>query len=300
MNRGWLWAVAALASFQLSDVTLRIASVDTHFAIGTILQSTPLLLAAAFAALHRRRRSDRATASSNFWPYAVIYGTLQFFVGNMLFLIALQLGGLSIASPSVQSQAIWAVIIGGLFLRERVTRVSVAGIVLFFLGIVLISWFKSQGSDLPEHWMWAFVIGIAGGLAWASASSIQSRQLRSGVPLSYMLFVGSFAGIALLNLLVLAYYGIDIWKQLDGASALKIVAAGCFTALAIMSVSKALQSIDISKLIPVISLSIVLNTLIGGLAFGEYINAGSIVGMIVTFAGVVVVQDLKKKSFTRS
>lgn len=300
MNRGWLWAIAALASFQLSDVTLRIASVDTHFAIGTILQSTPLLLAAAFAALHGRRRGDRPAAGRKFWPHAVTYGTLQFFVGNMLFMIALQLGGLSIASPSVQSQAIWAVIIGGLFLREKVTRVSVAGIILFFLGLVLISWFKSQGADLPEHWMWAFVFGIAGGLAWAAASSIQSRQLRSGVPLSYMLFVGAFAGIALLNVLVLAYYGAGIWRELDGASALKLLAAGCFTALAIMSVSKALQRLDISKLIPVISLSIVLNTLIGGMVFDEYVNAGSVVGMIVTFAGVVVVQDLRMQSFTRS
>lgn len=291
---GWFWVIATLVFFQASDISLRLASVNTQFAVGTVLQALPLMLIALIVAGRRRaRRGDRLTAHS--WRIISLYGVLQFFVGNLLFYVAVQYGGLSIASPSVQSQAIWAVILGGLFLGERISRMMVFGITLFVVGLITLALFKSAGLNLSGNWIWSIVCGVLGGLAWASGSAMQRTQLRKGVPLSYILAIGSVSGVLLLNLLIIVYYGISIWQSTELVGALKVLAAGCFNGLAILSISQALKSIEISKVIPIISLSIVLNTLIGGLVFDEYLNAGSIIGMLILFIGVIVVQEPKVK-----
>ncbi|GGD77856.1 hypothetical protein GCM10010911_39790 [Paenibacillus nasutitermitis] len=284
--------IATLICFQASDISLRIASVDTHFAVGTVLQALPLMLIALIVAVRRSLLSgDRIAGRS--WGIIAGYGVLQFFTGNLLFYAAVQMGGLSIASPSVQSQAIWAVVLGGVFLGERISRMMIYGILLFIAGLVTMAGFKSAGLSLSGDWIWAIVCGVLGGLAWAGGSALQRTQLRRGVPLSYILAIGSAAGILLLNLMIILYYGTSAWQNTDLTGAVKVLAAGCFNGLAVASVSQALKTIEISKVIPVISLSIVFNTLVGGLVFNEYLNAGSIVGMLVLFLGVIIVQEPK-------
>ncbi|KIL38614.1 hypothetical protein SD70_25320 [Gordoniibacillus kamchatkensis] len=293
-HKGWYWAIAALILFQSSDVSLRLASVQTQFAVGTVLQATPLMLVALAAAV-RHRIKFRAGLPGRAWSINAAYGLLQFCIGNLLFYAAVQQGGLSIASPAVQSQAIWAVVLGGLFLRERISRMMIGGITLFVAGLILLSWFKSSGASVSGTHLWGLITGILGGLAWAGASAVQSSQLRQKVPLSYILAAGSAAGVMCLHVFILFCYGPSVWATVGADGALKVLAAGCFNGLAVWCISQALRFVEISKIIPVISLSIVLNTLIGGFWFGEYVNFGSIAGMLIVFCGVILVQEPKPR-----
>jgi len=324
----WLWVAAALLGFQASDVTLRLAAVDTHFAAGATVQALPLLAAASAAAVflrvRRRRRgmqpSDArrqpldpsrntpppisAERSHNrplppapgarAWALAALFGVLQFCAGNMLFYASVQLGGLTVATPSVQSQAVWAAVLGGLFLRERITRTMVAGIIVFSAGIAALTWFKSAGAGFAGDWGWAAAAGLAGGLAWAGASALQRTCLQRGLPLPELLAAGSWTGVALLNLLVFAAFGADVWRTMDADAAQKLLAAGCFNAIAVGSLAQALRSIEISKVIPVIALNIVFNTINGWLWFDEYVNAGTVAGMLIAFLGVLLVQEPRR------
>lgn len=312
-QKGWIWAIAALLFFQASDVTLRWASVNVHFMVGTVVQAMPLLIAATIIALIGVYRDRGRTAVLNHdaaiiergpkagvfenarrrgWTMAVLYGCLQFFIGNMLFFASVQLGGLSIASPSVQSQAIWAVIIGGLFLREKISRAMLAGIGIFIIGIFTLTWFKTTGSNLEGHWFAAAIIGMLGGLAWASASAVQRFQLQKGMRLSSLLALGALTGVVLLNVNLAVFYDVGMWRTLDVHTVLKLLAAGSFNAMAIGSIAQALKTLEISKVIPVIALNIVFNTLNGGLLFNEYISIGTIGGMLATLIGVLIVQEL--------
>lgn len=289
---GWLWAVAALVFFQASDVTLRIASAHTPFAVGAVLQATPLLLVSLGVAL-RRRLLRRDKLSGRVVAASAAYGALQFFAGNMLFYAAVQHGGLSIASPAVQSQAIWAVLLGGIVLGETVSRTMKCGIALFVAGLATLAWFKAAHAPVAGGWQWGLALGIAGGLAWAGASAVQSAQLRRGAPLSYVLAIGAATGVLALHAFILLRYGHSAWTQTELAEGWKVVAAGCFNGLAVWSISQALQTLDIAKVIPVVSLSIVCNTIIGKFAFGEYVNWGSAAGMALAFVGVAIAQEPK-------
>jgi len=290
---GWIWVLAALIFFQASDVTLRQASVQTHAAVGTTLQALPLLAVSAVVML-RRRATVRDRIERRSWPLMLAYGALQFFVGNALFYAAMQLGGLSIASPAVQSQAIWAVLIGGLLLRERISRMMMGGIVLFVIGIASLAWFKTAGSEaVTGDWTLAALLGVLGGLAWASGSATQRVLLQRGVPVSYILAVGSLCGVVAMSAFAGVWFGPAIWRDVEAAGVWTTLLAGCFNGLAIYSISQAVRTIAISKVIPVISLNIVFNTLTGAIGFGEYVNAGSVVSMLVTFVAVVLVQEPK-------
>lgn len=352
----WLWVAAALFGFQASDVTLRLAAVDAHFAAGATVQALPLLAAATTAVLiiRIRRRGGSSTGAgrersassrsapsagstdgsrirpllrafgsrirpfppdpgsrtrsfpsapetralpsspapgSREWTMAALYGALQFCAGNMLFYASVQLGGLTVASPSVQSQAVWAAVLGGLLLRERITRTMVAGIVLFAAGIVALTSFKSAGAGMAGEWGWAAAAGLAGGLAWAGASALQRACLQRGLPLPVLLAAGAWTGVALLNALVFAAFGADVWRTMDADTVRKLLAAGVFNAIAVGSLAQALRTIEISKVIPVISLNIVFNTINGWLWFDEYVNAGTTAGMLIAFLGVLLVQE---------
>jgi DME family drug/metabolite transporter len=333
MNRGgWGWVVCTLVFFQLSDIALRLSSVRTHFAVGTVLQAVPLLLAASIVAIRgglahrlRRRRASaippgqrgsspppadarteaelaptargRSPLPARAWLAAAAYGGLQFFAGNMLFYAAMQQGGLSIASPSVQSQAIWAVVLGGVLLGERISRTMFGGIALFVVGLAVLAWFKSAGgAALPDGWLGGLALGLGGGLAWAGASAVQRTLLRGGMPLSAILAVGALTGVLLLNVLIALVFGLSVWATAGDGAGLYVLGAGCLNGMAVFSISQALRTFTISKVIPVVSLSIVFNTIVGKLVFGEYVNAGSIIGMLLVFAGVVLVQEPGKQA----
>ncbi|GAA3407276.1 DMT family transporter [Paenibacillus hodogayensis] len=288
---GWFFVAATVILFQASDISLRVASVGTHYTAGAVLQAIPLLLLALTTAFVKRRTLPRSIPTSG-WAAAAGYGCLQFLAGNVLFYVAVQLGGLSIASPAVQSQAIWAVLIGGVLLREPISRTMVGGIALFVTGLALMFGYKSAGMPLTIGTAWAFVFGLAGGLSWASASAVLRARLRSGMAPAQVLAVGAASGIVLLNVLIaLVYDSAEVWATVTPEGALRLIAAGCFNGLAIWSFSYALRTIRMSKAIPVVSLSIVLNTIIGGVYFNEYVNTGSICGMLIAFLGVIIVQE---------
>lgn len=293
LNKIWFWPLATLACFFLSDFMLRVASVQVHFAIGTFLQAIPLFIVTTLFILYRAKKTTSLKQVwIQFWPLLVTYGVIQFFLGNILFYVSLQLGGLSIASPSIQSQAIWAVLIGAIFLREKINSQIIMGIGMFIVGIVTLAWFQAMGAELKDGWIWGIVVGIVGGLAWSTASAIQRYLLQSEVPLTLILSIGTFIGMLLLNLLTVIYYGPSLWTEMNLIGALKVLAAGCFYGLAIYCLSQSIKRMPISKVIPVISLTIVINTITASIWLGEYISIGSALGMLLTFLGVLMVQEV--------
>lgn len=242
-----------------------------------------------------RSRSDKSgfKIKPRMWTMAACYGSFEFVFGNLLYFLAVQRGGLTVASPSLQSQAVWAVIVGGLFLRERIGRMMMGGIALFAVGMAGLFGFKTMGEPLSGGWQWAFVFGLLGGLSWTVATAIQSSQLRSGVPASFVPAVGTTTGVVVLNLLIATYFGMDVWTSADGASLMKMLAAGCFFGLSMVCFAQAVRTIEISKIVPIMSLTIVFNTVIGGLVFGEFVSPGTIVSVIVLFAGIMLIQEPK-------
>ncbi|QFG68542.1 EamA family transporter [Ornithinimicrobium pratense] len=112
--------------------------------------------------------------------YGLGFGTLQF-----LFLYWGMATGMpaGLASLVLQASAPFTVVLGAVFLRERLTRAQVLGILIAVAGLAVVGAHRAQvAAVLP------FLLTLAGALGWA-AGNICNRQARPQNPLHLTLWM---------------------------------------------------------------------------------------------------------------
>lgn len=99
-----------------------------------------------------------------------------------------------LASLVLQASAPFTVVLGAVFLRERMTPVRVAGIVIAVAGLTIVGWQRAEhAAVLP------FLLTLAAGLGWAMGN-ICNRQARSPRPFGVMLWMTTIPPLPLLVL----------------------------------------------------------------------------------------------------
>lgn len=296
MNK-WIWVVLSVLFFQANDITLRLFSSSTNFIAASAMQSVPLAVVCGIAIL-KTTGFKRLCIGKGALLLIMLYGSLQFLVGNMMYFTSMRQGGLSIASPTVQSQAVWAVILGMVILEEKISPVMWCGISTFAAGIAGLAYFKSIGLVMQNGWALGALAGLFGGLCWASASAVQKKLLNEGADLLHILFLGSVFGIALLIVFGFVSSGTGFGAEFTKTDTYKMLIVGVFSGSAMWCVSQALKRIPISKVIPVLSINIIFNTITGGIFFGEFISPGTFISMLIAFLGILLV-NMPSKALKR-
>lgn len=279
----------ALIFFIISDISVRITQVGVNFVVGGIMLALPLMVISFCGLLKESQRNSDAFLPKRYphFRLMLLYGFLQFFIGNVLFFLAMRFGGLSIASPTVQSQSVYAVIIGAIVFKERMATGKRLSLVAFAAGIALLAYFKSQYSILDEYWYLGIVFGTLGGLTWASAASTQKAVFLHDESSEATLFFGTLFGIACLCITGLVINRQEFAAQISSPSTYIMLLPGIFSGLAIKMVAKALEKAPISIVIPILSLSIVVNTIVGVAVWKEYMNIGIAVALVLVFTGIL-------------
>lgn len=123
--------------------------------------------------------------------YGVGFGTLQF-----LFLYLGMAAGFptGLASLVLQASAPFTVVLGAVFLGERLGARRVAGVVAATLGLAVVG--VSYGSSAP---LGPFLLVVAGALGWA-LGNIASRQARAERPLHLVLWMSVVPPLPMLAL----------------------------------------------------------------------------------------------------
>ncbi|GLY68675.1 EamA family transporter [Amycolatopsis taiwanensis] len=123
------------------------------------------------------------------WPkvrlrWLIGYG-LGFGTGQFAFLfIAMDTGmPTGLASLVLQASAPFTVLLGALFLRERITPAQLAGITLAVAGMAVIAWHRAENATLLP-----VVLTVLGALCWA-IGNVCSRQARPDNPLHLTLWM---------------------------------------------------------------------------------------------------------------
>jgi len=91
--------------------------------------------------------------------YALTLGTMEFVLLYWAMAIGMPAG---LASLVLQSSAPLTVILGAIFMRERLTGVGVLGVVISALGLTVVGLDRGLSASL-----WPFVLTVLGGLGWA-------------------------------------------------------------------------------------------------------------------------------------
>lgn len=121
-------------------------------------------------------------------------GTMQF----ALLYVAMSIGmPAGLASIVLQASALFTVLLGAVFLRERLSSRQVVGFVLAVAGLVVIAVHRSQVAALVP-----LLLTLGGALGWA-IGNICSRQARAPKPLHLTLWMSVVAPLPLLALSLL-------------------------------------------------------------------------------------------------
>lgn len=290
-NWKWIWVIIAVLFYQANDITLRIITVNVNFISGCIVQAIPLVVVSGVF-LCKEQRAKSGLMSKKAIAMILSYGAAQVLFGNLLYFVAMKLGGLSVASPMVQSQAIWAVLLGAVFLKEYIPPKGRVGVGCFVVGIAVLSYFKSYGAEISGGWLLGAVCGILAGLCWATGSLLQKILFKQEITQNTIFFIGTLFGIMLLSATGLITDRQAFLLSFSSVDTYKMLIPGAFSSIATWCFAKALKRIPISVVIPILAINIIFNTITGAVFWKEFISVGTIFGLITAFIGIILSQDI--------
>jgi drug/metabolite transporter (DMT)-like permease len=255
-----------------------------------------LILAAGFRRLFRVSHSQLV--------YLCGYGfILSLF--NVTWTFSVARNGAAIATVLVNSSAAFAVVLGWLLLRERLTWVKIIAVGLAVLGCALVSGATDFGAWIASPA--GFLIGAASGLCYALYSLMGRSASRRGLnPWTTVFYTFCFATVFLLGMNLLPAGIIPsssgrvadlFWlgDSLAGWGVLLLLAIGpTLVGFGLINVSLSLLPSSITNLI--LSSEPAFTALGAFLLLGERMDAIQIAGGVLLLAGVVILRIYEGRS----
>lgn len=270
-------AVLVAAIWGLNFVVIEVGL--DHFP--PILFSALRFAASAFPAILFVRRPKVA------WRWVVAVGLV---LGAVKY--SLLHGGMNLGMPAglsslvLQAQAVFTAVFAMALLKERPSRMRLAGMALAGAGIVIAAVSRGQGSPLG-----AFAMVIAAAVAWG-LSNVLTRKAAPDNLLSWMVWVSAVPVLPLVVMsLLFEGAGADLAAlgRIDWAGGGAIVYASMVSTLFgfggwgfLLSRYEATSVAPFSLLVPVFGMSS------AWLLLGEGLNAGSLVAAALVIAGVAL------------
>ncbi|MQY31506.1 EamA family transporter [Nocardia aurantia] len=234
--------------------------------------------------------------------WLLLYGT-GFGVAQFGFLFTAMRAGMptGLASLVLQSSAPFTVVLGALFLGERLRGGQVLGLLVAVLGMVVIGWDRAQHTSVIP-----VLLTLAGGLGWAFGN-IGSRLAVSGServdPLHLTLWMSVVPPLPMFALSMVAEGPATGWHALTGsfdASGWPGLAALGFTAVLATAVGSGLWTdlmsrypaaavAPLSLLVPVVGIAA------AWAALGERPTVLSLVGGVIVIGGAFTVTVARRR-----
>jgi drug/metabolite transporter (DMT)-like permease len=152
---------------------------------------------------------------------------------------------------------------------------------------------KSQGSSLQPGWWLAVPYALATAFCWALAAVLITYAMRRGVDRFQALAFALFVGLACLNGYLYAIGKISLYSTTPPNLILKVIIAGVFNMMALVSVTSALSLTTVVSASILSSLQAGIAPLIAWVFVGEPMNLGLALGIVMILVGAIVVQQAR-------
>ncbi|HXX24531.1 MAG TPA: DMT family transporter [Terriglobia bacterium] len=294
-RRGEPWAAGSVLGYASANVFDRLGVIHADPLIGPVLRGLPSLFLGVFLVWRHHTLDQLRPASPRYIGrraiLCLILAGIVSTLGLFLFYFAMLVGGVTVTIPVQDTYVIWGTLIAWRFLHERIPRFAVAGVVLIFLGLVVLSWGQSKGHPVSPLWYWAvplafctaFSYGISGVL-WrdgqlrgAHQSTAIFLQFSTSVLVGLAGWVALARGPALLDanwnsILALLASGV-----LSGVFAVYCL----FTAFRLMAVARVSAFSSLTPLLATLFAHFFLHEYLSGVVFG---------GVVLVSIGVLLTQ----------
>jgi drug/metabolite transporter (DMT)-like permease len=295
---GELWALGAALAYSLDNVfaanAVRGTGIDSILGAG--LRSIPVLIFALIMALTTPRRNPKALSLFTDWKLVAAVmgnGVLTFGIGNPLLFAAFRAGGVAVATPIVATQVLWSGLLAVILLKEPLSRRMLLGMGVCILGVVVLTLGKSQGSSLQPGWWLSVPYALGTALCWAMAAVLITYAMRRGVDRFQALAFALFVGLASLNGYLYLQGKISLYSTTPANLILKVIIAGAFNMVALVSVTTALSLTTVVSASILSSLQAGFAPLIAWVFLGEPMNLGLAVGIVMILLGAIAVQQAR-------
>ncbi len=214
-------------------------------------------------------------------------------VGTFAFFFALNVGGVNVAVPVLQTQLVWGALFGWLLMGERVTLRGMAGMGVTLAGLVVLAVGQSRGQPVSDAWFLGMLLALVPALAWGLSGVVWRRGQSHGVGRSAGMTV-HYGTSVLTSFLFLAVSGqLGVYRTIRPEDLTALVASGVFAGvIASYAMFSALKLLPAATVFVLNGLTPMLTALGGAWFLGEYVNGLAWFGIGLTSAGVVAFQLL--------
>jgi drug/metabolite transporter (DMT)-like permease len=293
LRKGEVWALAAALGYALYQVFLGAAMQgEVHNVVAATVQAIPILLIATAMGWFINRRGKVTTSPFSDWRLSgalVCNGLLLFVAATPLMFESLRKGGVLITSPVSGTQVLFAAILAALLLREPFTRTMALGMVISVAGILALTAGRG-GTDLPPTWWWAVPYALGTALCWALAGVLQTYTMRRGVDPFQAVAIPTAVGMGSLNGYLLATGQIGVYGETSAEVLMSLLAAGVFSAAALISLTMALNLTTVASAMTLNSLQMAIGPVVAWLFLAEDLNLVAALGILTILTGVIIVQ----------
>src|SRR6516225_10771198 len=262
-----LGSVAGYASANLSDPL-----------VGPLLRGLPSLTLGIALVWKNRTLTQLLPTSEDYVGNRVLLSLVGAgavsTVGLFAYYFAIQIGGVTITIPVLQTYGLWGMLIAWFFLRERAGRMLVLGLGMIALGLAALSLGQLRGQPISPRWTWAIPLALFAAFTYGLAGALwRDAQLRGAHQSTAILtqFIASMA-VALAGLgahgrlaLLATTRGRDLAALFSSGILSGIVGIYCiFMALRLMTVARVFAYSALTPLVATLGAHFLLH---------EYLNA---------------------------
>lgn len=269
------------SSFSATDIAVR----HTPAIMLAVLRTAPVgllvLLLPLFGIPFLRGRLLAWSAVTGILGVGILYSALS---------ISTDLAGPGNASVLINSSPFWVLLLGYLFLSERISRLALVGLVAGFAGVVTMVSSQLGGDVGTARLVGGMAIALAGAVAWALCILwVKAETTRNGSLDLVQLSLHQFAfGSAPLAAIAFAWKGSGSTEwgsaELWGTVAWLVVGAGALATITFFMALRRLSATTTASsqfLIPAVAVVI-------EIARGHVPGGVSLTGMVITILGVAI------------
>jgi drug/metabolite transporter (DMT)-like permease len=227
------------------------------------------------------------------WRPIVVVGAINSAVPYLMFSIAALAINAGLSAILNATAPLWGVLVGWLWLKDRLTPSRLAGVFIGFVGVVMLAWDKASFKP-GEHGVSAAVAIAAcllATLCYGIAANYTKRRLTGAPPLAVA--AGSQTAAALMLALPAAWAWPRTMPSAAAWASLGALAILC-TGIALVLYFRLIANLGASRAITVTFLIPLFGLLWGALFLGESITAAMVFGSAVILLGTGLVTGVLK------
>ena len=298
VRAGTLLGACSAVGYTVANTALRGVSRPDAFdwsLFVTLCKAVPVAAVAWGLVAYRAARGLPALPPARLWPRLVGAGLLAQLGGNLLFQLALGLGGLALTVPVMFS----AIILTGAGLGRFVLGEPVGGRQSASTGLMIAAVFAlslaapdaaadiTGKRDLPTVAA-AVAVALATGVSFGTLGVVIRRTAADGVGVSGTLAPIGLAGTLALGTLLLARTGRLPLDECDPATAARLAVAGAANAAAFFGIAAALRRINVVRVNLLNASQAAMCAAVAVLLFDEPATGWLLAGTGLTLAGLVI------------